>query len=74
MFISYCIIFYHIYQTIQKYLEYSKKHPKKITELEDFSENSLKLLIGKNINEDEIFIKENGLYQNMLVTGTIGTR
>ena len=36
-------------------------------------ENSLRILIGKNKNNDEIFIPEKGLYQNILITGTIGS-
>ena len=37
--------------------------------------NSFNLLVGTNsINNEEIYIPEKGLYQNILVTGTIGSR
>ena len=37
--------------------------------------NSFNLLIGTNsINNEKIYISEKGLYQNILVTGTIGSR
>lgn len=35
--------------------------------------NSLSLLIGKNISGNEIYLPERGLYQNFLITGTIGS-
>ena len=37
------------------------------------SENCLNLLIGHDSNNCKIFIPEKGLYQNFLVTGTIGS-
>ena len=35
--------------------------------------NSLNLLIGTDSNNSKIYISESGLYQNFLITGTIGT-
>lgn len=35
--------------------------------------SSLQLLIGKDFSNKNIFIPESGLYQNFLITGTIGT-
>ena len=35
--------------------------------------NQLNLLIGKNKNNEKIMIPELGLYQNILITGTIGS-
>lgn len=35
--------------------------------------NGLNLLIGKTTNNENIYIEENGLYQNFLITGTIGS-
>lgn len=36
--------------------------------------NELKLLLGHSLSDNsEVFIPENGLYQNILITGTIGT-
>ncbi len=47
------------------------------TVLQDKKDNnisSLQLLIGKNIlNQKNIYLPESGLYQNFLITGTIGT-
>lgn len=37
------------------------------------SENSLNLLIGKDSNKNNIYLPESSLYQNILITGTIGT-
>ena len=37
------------------------------------SSNSLSLFIGKDLNGNSIFIPEKSLYQNILITGTIGT-
>ena len=34
---------------------------------------NLNLLIGKNNNNEKIYIPESGLYQNFLITGTIGS-
>ena len=35
--------------------------------------NGLSLLVGKNADNNCIFIPEKGLYQNMIITGTIGS-
>lgn len=35
--------------------------------------SNLNLLIGKDFNNTNIYIPENGLYQNFLITGTIGS-
>ena len=37
------------------------------------SSNNLNLLVGKDSNNEYIYIPEKGLYQNILITGTIGT-
>ena len=37
------------------------------------NENNLQLLIGKNQDDENIYIPEKGLYQNMIITGTIGS-
>lgn len=40
----------------------------------DVSKSSLQLLIGKDlVSNQKIYIPESGLYQNFLITGTIGT-
>ena len=35
--------------------------------------NDLQLFVGKNAKNETIFIEEKGLYQNMIITGTIGS-
>lgn len=37
------------------------------------NQNNLQLYIGTNAQNEPIFIPESGLYQNMLITGTIGS-
>lgn len=37
------------------------------------SNSSLRLYVGKSSKNEPIFIDENGLYQNILITGTIGS-
>ncbi len=37
------------------------------------SKKDLSLLIGKDLNNNNIYIPEKGLYQNFLITGTIGS-
>ena len=36
--------------------------------------SSLQLLVGQSLNGDEIFLPEKALYQNFLITGSIGSR
>ena len=44
------------------------------TRKENQSDSELKLLIGYDYNtKEDIYIREKGLYQNFLITGTIGT-
>ena len=53
-----------------------KKEPKKKNSYADLiNKNSLNLLVGINSDtQKQIFIPEKGLYQNILITGTIGSR
>ena len=37
------------------------------------SKNELHLLIGKDLNGNNVYLPEKGLYQNFLITGTIGS-
>lgn len=67
--ISYIIIFNQISNSI-KLNTHPKIHTKNTQK--NITENGLSLLVGYNNNEP-IFITEKGLYQNILVTGTIGT-
>ena len=69
-FISYLILFNKLFNTIYT------KFPTKISInlLTEQSQNSdLSLLVGLS-NNIPIFISEKGLYQNILITGTIGSR
>ena len=62
-----------ISRTIYLYLE--NKNIKNIEKEEkmDEQENKLKILIGKDNENKKRYIYEKGLYQNILVTGTIGS-
>lgn len=64
-----------IFNTFYSKYFFNNKFPKKINKKNNnFSnENNLELLIGKNENNDLISIPEKGLYQNMIITGTIGS-
>ena len=63
--------------SISIFFKFKKKIKKKnnLDEINLINENSLNLLVGINPdNQKQIFITEKGLYQNILVTGTIGSR
>ena len=54
-----------------------KRKPKKKENVDEnlINKNNLNLLVGINSdNQKQVFIPEKGLYQNILVTGTIGSR
>ena len=42
-------------------------------ESDNISESNLTLLVGKDENNNLVYIDEKGLYQNILITGTIGS-
>ena len=67
-FIAYTIIFK---STIFKFL--SKFQTQKNIKQNNISEEKFKLKIGTNKNGDLVNIEEQGLYQNIIVTGTIGS-
>ena len=51
-----------------------KINPKKSNSIPTkINKNNLQLLIGKNQENSYIYIPEKGLYQNMIITGTIGS-
>jgi len=63
--------------SISMFFKFKKKNKKKdnLDEASLVNKNSLNLLVGINPNnQKQIFIPEKGLYQNILVTGTIGSR
>lgn len=77
--ILYCITcFISIYlltNSFQKYILIKKiKIPKKQKEEIIATDNKLNILLGFDEKNQNIYITEKSLYQNMLVTGTIGSR
>lgn len=79
--IIYClnlfIVNFLFVNSITSYFKINKKQKlitKSKTEIIENNDN-IKLLIGTNSDDKEnIFLTEKGLYQNILVTGTIGSR
>lgn len=65
------------FNSISIFFKINKK-PKKSADFDTSvfeNKNSLNLLVGINKGEQkQVFIPEKGLYQNILVTGTIGSR
>lgn len=72
-FISNFISNYIIYNSIYKRLNKIKLHSSNKNISSTFNENELNIVIGNSINNEKIFISEKGLYQNILITGTIGS-
>ena len=68
-----------LYPTLSNhFIVHSKKNSlnneKNMTYLENpIDKNNLQLLIGKNKNNNPVIVPEKGLYQNMIITGTIGS-
>lgn len=69
--VSYLIVYSFFIHNIQKYKLY-KKSLKPIEE-EYIDKSDLFLKIGKDENNSIKYIYENGLYQNIFITGTIGS-
>ena len=62
------------YFVFNKIKNNEKIEPKKEMMEKDKLKNNLKLLIGYDIKtKEKIYLPEYGLYQNFLITGTIGT-
>ena len=78
--IFYCFsLFFTVFLTLNSLSIFFnfKKEPKKKGNIDEnlINKNNLNLLIGINPdNQKQVFITEKGLYQNVLVTGTIGSR
>ena len=66
-FLSTCICSNTIYSLIFKKTKKNNKPPINI------NENTLSIFVGYNDLQEKIYIPEKGLYQNILVTGTIGS-
>jgi hypothetical protein len=61
--------------SVSIFFNFKKKPKKKDLDEDLINKNNLNLLVGINPdNQKQIFISEKGLYQNILVTGTIGSR
>ena len=61
-----------IFKNIIKHFIKETSNPINSPEITD-NANSLSLVIGENSNNSQIKIPESGLYQNFLITGTIGS-
>lgn len=79
--LTYCITFfissYVLLNSFLTVISLNLKIPilKKVQSIPSFSSSKINLLLGKNsCTEEEIYITEKALYQNILVTGTIGSR
>ena len=60
-----------IFSNIKKNKKVKEKYEEKTISIND---NKLKLLIGYDIKtKEKIYVQESGLYQNFLITGTIGS-
>lgn len=66
-FISFSISYFILFFKFSKFI----KFPKNIKKIQA-SESSLSILVGLS-DKEPIYISESGLYQNILITGTIGT-
>lgn len=67
-FISYNIFIFKILKKISIKFKPAKKHKNHNNE-----DKNLNIVIGTTDNDDLIKIEENGLYQNIFITGTIGS-
>lgn len=78
--IAYCIncfiTIYLLVNSLQNFILIKKYKPRqKINSDNQFQNSNFNLLIGfNNSNNQSVYITEKGLYQNILVTGTIGAR
>ena len=77
MYLINCFI--TIYLTIYSFTKFIRtikiKIPKKINAENNFLDSNFSLLLGTSDKTSQnIYLQEKGLYQNILVTGTIGSR
>ena len=73
--IFYAIANYIIINTIiLRFNLFEKCYSKDVKPIVENNDSSLQLLIGKDVSTNKkIYVSESGLYQNFLITGTIGT-
>ena len=62
-----------IYSAIFNKEKNIKLHKNASIENNNITESNLTLLVGKDENDNLVYIDEKGLYQNILITGTIGS-
>jgi len=69
---SFCILIISnlIYSTI---FSKEKLNKKETNSTNNINNSELNLLVGKDKNNNLVYIEEKGLYQNILITGTIGS-
>ncbi len=72
LIISYLIIFSNFYYHLSKVSFFSKILKRKNKNKYKVDKNSINLYVGLS-NDEKIYISEKGLFQNILITGTIGT-
>ena len=65
------IIFNFIYSLLFRKKNVTKNNS--ISNTFSFNKNELNLLIGKTLEDNNLYLNEKGLYQNILITGTIGS-
>lgn len=75
LFSSFVLAHFIYIRILMKFSFFQKISDRKKKEIyHDFStNNSLQLLIGEDLSHHKIYIPETGLYQNFLITGTIGS-
>ena len=73
LFSSFIISHFFYTRILMKFSFFQTNLPKK--EIKNISnpKDKLKLLIGKDIFQNKIYLPQSGLYQNFLITGTIGS-
>ncbi len=70
----YHLFFHKFFKSSKKYKPKIKKQKNSISLINSESDDSLKLLVGETEKEKNlIYLPEKSLYQNILITGTIGT-
>ena len=70
--LSYCFCVF-IFSSFIYSILFCKKENENIDITQEYNTTDLKLCVGKNQSGNLLYINENGLYQNILITGTIGS-
>ena len=78
--IIYCITcFLNLFLTINSIfkfilIKHTRNHKKAIKNNTFIDSNNFNILLGTDPSNNNVYIPEKGLYQNILITGTIGSR